>query len=123
MWIGCGVVSISRGYPGEPKEGTMRSILKIGLVVLVFVLAGCSIRPISSTINAAKKMNQTAGKAYRTTKSMAELANPLEYVYLSEQAESRGPSGSLTATAEDSVLVYDEQASPSFEIASPSLAR
>ena len=97
----------------------MRPNLMIGLLVLMFVLAGCSIRPISTTIHAMKKVHQTAGKAYRTTKSMAELANPLEYVYLSEQAESRGPSGSLTATAEDSVLVYDEQASPGLKIASP----
>ena len=84
----------------------MNNLLKVCvLAAAVIVFTGCSARPISKTYNAMKRAYHTTGKVYRTTKAVAELVNPLEYIYLSEHS---GERPSLLATPDgDSEWVYD----------------
>ena len=54
--------------------------LLAGAAVLI---AGCSARPISRTLNAAERVYNTTGQVYRASRSVADLMNPMEYLYFS----------------------------------------
>ena len=54
----------------------------------LLVLAGCSSRPISKTYHHARKAYSTTKQVYHATKAVAEVANPLEYIYISEHGEA-----------------------------------
>jgi len=86
----------------------MNNLLKVCVLAgAVIVFAGCSSRPISKTYQAVKRAYHTTGKVYRTTKAVAELVNPLEYIYLSEQSGER--PGLLETPGGGSEWVYDAQ--------------
>jgi PBP1b-binding outer membrane lipoprotein LpoB len=69
-----------------------KSILIVSITALFF-FAGCSSRPISKTWGHVKKTYNTTKQVYRTTKAVAELVNPLEYIYLSEHGEAWTQNG------------------------------
>ena len=80
--------------------------MMLGLLT-VCVLSGCASKPISKTYHAVKRAYHTTGKVYRTTKAVAELVNPLEYIYVSEQGGER--SSLLQTSNGASQWVYDAQ--------------
>lgn len=75
----------------------------VGLSVLL-MLGGCSSRPISKTWGHVKKTYNATKQVYRTTKAVAEVVNPLEYIYLSEHGQALTPQGEVFVTA-DAMLV------------------
>lgn len=74
----------------------------VGLSALL-MLGGCSSRPISKTWGHVKKTYNTSKQVYRTTKAVAEVVNPLEYIYLSEHGEAMTPDGQPFVT-EDAII-------------------
>jgi hypothetical protein len=64
----------------------------VGLSVLL-ILGGCSARPISKTWHHLKKGYNATKQVYRATKAVAEVVNPLEYVYVSDHGEAVTPEG------------------------------
>ncbi|MEM6506881.1 MAG: hypothetical protein AAF711_15695 [Planctomycetota bacterium] len=81
----------------------MRKLIFILCLSAVFVLAGCSSRPISKTWHHVKKTYSTTKQVYRTTKAVAELVNPLEYIYASQQGGAMTQEGGPFDT-QDAVL-------------------
>lgn len=71
----------------------MRKIVVILGLSALLVMAGCSSRPISKTWGHVKKTYNTSKQVYRTTKAVAEVVNPLEYIYVSEHGEALTPDG------------------------------
>ena len=71
----------------------MRTTYVILSLSILLVLGGCSSRPISKTYHHTKKAYNTTKEVYRTTKAVAEVANPLEYIYISEYGEAVTPDG------------------------------
>ena len=84
----------------------MRKTLAILGLSALFLLAGCSSRPISKTWGHIKKGYNTTKQVYRTTKAVAELVNPLEYIYLGEHGEALTPAGEPFVTR-DAILGPD----------------
>ena len=66
----------------------------VGLSALV-MLGGCTSRPISKTWQHTKRVYNTTKKVYSATKAVAEVLNPLEYIYISEHGECVTPEGEL----------------------------
>ncbi|MEM9108523.1 MAG: hypothetical protein AAGC72_00675 [Planctomycetota bacterium] len=81
----------------------MRKLILIFCVSAIFVLAGCSSRPISKTWHHVKKTYSTTKQVYRTTKAVAELVNPLEYIYVSQQGGAMTQEGEPFVT-QDAIL-------------------
>ena len=83
-----------------------RSVRKISAILIlsaVLVLGGCSARPISKTWGHVKKTYNTTKQVYRATKAVAEVANPLEYIYVSGQGPAKAQGGEPFVT-EDAIL-------------------
>lgn len=76
----------------------------VGLSVLL-ILTGCSSRPISKTWGHVKKTYNTTKQVYRTTKAVAEVINPLEYIYVSEHGEAVTQEGEPFVTR-DAMLEF-----------------
>ncbi|MBX2851147.1 MAG: hypothetical protein KTR15_05310 [Phycisphaeraceae bacterium] len=79
-----------------------KSCAILGLAALL-LLAGCSGRPISKTWGHLKKGYNTTKQVYRTTKAVAGLVNPLEYIYFSEHGQAVTQQGEPFA-AQDAML-------------------
>ena len=59
------------------------------------MLSGCSSRPISKTYHHIKKTYNTTKQVYHTTKAVAEMVNPLEYLYVSQHGEALNQAGEV----------------------------
>lgn len=81
----------------------MKKLLMASLLMGLSVSVGCGYKPITKTFNAVKKVHNTTRQVYRATKSVAELVNPLEYIYVSV------PTGDLVRgePEPDAIWVYD----------------
>ena len=81
----------------------MRKTLFIVCLSAFVLLGGCSSRPISKTWGHVKKTYNTTKQVYRATKAVAEVVNPLEYIYLSEQGPAQTQGGEPFVT-QDAIL-------------------
>jgi uncharacterized lipoprotein YmbA len=87
----------------------MRKLAVIVSLLCAMSLAGCSSRPITKTWHHLKRGYHTTKQMYHTSKAVAEVLNPLEYVYVAEHGESLTPDGEPFVTG-DAVLAQPEQA-------------
>ena len=85
----------------------MQKITAILGMSLILVLGGCSARPISKTWHHVKKTYNATKQVYRATKAVAEVVNPLEYVYVSEHGQALTPDGQPFVTRD--AIVESEQ--------------
>ena len=83
----------------------MRKYVFACVLLVLFASAGCGYKPITKTFKAIKKVHNTTKQVYRTTKAVADLVNPLEYIYVSVPADEG--QGEPAGPAE--IWVYDRQ--------------
>ena len=76
-----------------------KSLVIVGLAI-VFVLGGCSARPISKTWHHTKRVYNATKQVYNASKAVAEVVNPLEYIYVSEQGHAVTPDGEPFVTGD-----------------------
>ena len=89
----------------------MKPGLTVTALLTVFVFTGCSIKPISKTLNTVKRAHSTAGKVYQAGKAVKNLVNPLELIFVSlpEDAEAKSPCGPGYLQDHEPVTVSDPE--------------
>ena len=81
----------------------------VGLSALI-MLGGCTSRPISKTWHHTKRVYNTTKQVYNATKAVAEIVNPLEYIYISEHGEWVAQDGGPFVIEDAIVEISPDQA-------------